>query len=205
MQTPTSEAQVKALGPFQNLIFAPFFFQQPAGAPAGVYDIVLARSPPMYIAKTPQGQVMLTTSSTGASYVRRNGVQMATTIFGLDCKGRISVTQGGQKFTWDVSGSSTTMTAGIASSNKTMLVAPLDKRSPQRLARRNKYTEGYAPRCPNSPPNLVAKVFPGARGLNPNGCGPANGIDFVPDFNFGKCCDAHDNWYVLKRLSKNCK
>ncbi|OTA95534.1 hypothetical protein M434DRAFT_379786 [Hypoxylon sp. CO27-5] len=199
LPAPTSEAQAKAMGAPDDYVLPAFFFQKPASAPAGIYDIVLSGKTLQYVAKTSQGGLVLTTSSTGTTPVRRNGQTIVTSIFGVDCKGRLTVTQNGSPYTWDISadGTTTTFTAGKAASNRTMVAYSLQKKAAtkRKFRKRNMYTTGQAPRCPNSPPDLVAKVFPGARGLNPNGCGPANGIDFVPDFSFGSCCNGHDNCY----------
>ena len=191
LPSPTSEAAAKALGPADSLVLPAFFFQKSAAA--GVYDIVLAGNTPQYIAKTSTGALVLTGSSTGTTVTRRNGQSIITSIFGVDCKGRITVTQAGQSYVWGINGATTSFTAG--SSNKTMVVYSLQRKATMRKVRKSIYTEGAAPRCPNSPADLSAKVFPGARGLAPNGCGAANGFDFVPDFSFGSCCDGHDNCY----------
>lgn len=155
--------------------------------------MVLAGSPPKYVAKLANGNVVLTTSSTGAQQVTRNRLQMQTTLFTVSCKGQIGVTQGGKSFTWDVSGRTTKMTEGTAA--KGMVTYPLSLSARTRKTRRSKYNSGAQPRCVKQPEALVAFVRPNARGLNPNGCGPANGFDYVPDFGFGNCCNGHDNCY----------
>ncbi|KAM3416823.1 hypothetical protein BST61_g8414 [Cercospora zeina] len=193
LPTPTSEAQAEAMGPADQLALQAFSFSKPANAPNGVYDIVLVGSTPQYLAKTSQGALVLTSTSTGATEQRQNGQNIITSIFGLDCKGRITVKQGSTSYIWEIAGDSTRFTPGT--SDKQMATYPLARAAAAKKARkvrRNKYTEGQAPRCPNSPPALVAKVKPGARAPGKNGCGPANGIDFVPDFTFGSCCDDHD-------------
>lgn len=196
LPSPTSEAQAKSLGPASQLALPAFSFVKSANAPDGVYDIVLAGSTPQYLAKTSQGGLTLTSSSTGATQVRRNGQNIITSIFGVDCKGRITVTQASTSYVWDISGETTRFTAGT--SEKRMVAYSLKRAATidrSRVSRRNPWNEGQAPRCPASPPDLMARVFPGARGLAPNGCGAANGFDFVPDFSFGSCCDDHDNCY----------
>ncbi|KAI4863003.1 hypothetical protein F4820DRAFT_459777 [Hypoxylon rubiginosum] len=194
---PTTEAEANDMGHPDDYLPPVFFFQKPVNAPDGVYDIVLAGSTLQYIAMTSQGDAILTSSSTGTMPVQRDGQFIATSIFGVDCIGRITVTQDGSPHTWDISedGSSTTFTPGKASSKKTMVAYSLQQQARTKLLRRSKYTEGQAPRCPKDPPDLVAKVFPGARGLQPNGCGAHKGIDFVPDLSFKACCNEHDNCY----------
>lgn len=198
LPAPTSEAQATAMGPPDAVALPSFYFQKAAGAPVGIFDIVMAGPTPQYVAKASNGGVVLTTSSTGPNAKTVRGQSIVTSIFGVDCKGRISVKQGTTQYTWDVTadGTSTAFTSGVSSSNKTMVTYTMQmKAKAARNRRRSIWTEGSAPRCPNTPNGLHAAVFPGARGLNPNGCGPANGIDFVPDFSFGSCCDGHDNCF----------
>lgn len=65
-----------------------------------MYDLVLTGgSAPQYVARTSAGLVVLTSSSTGPNYVTRNGLSMVTSIFSVDCLGRISVSQGGKTYT----------------------------------------------------------------------------------------------------------
>lgn len=118
---------------------------------------------------------------------------MQTTLFSVSCRGQISVTQAGKPFIWDISGKTTKMTAGSA--GKGMVTYPLSLSTRSRKTRRSKYNSGVQLRCVKQPEALVASVRKDARALNPNGCGPANGVDFVPDFTFGKCCDGHDNCF----------
>ncbi|PPJ54286.1 hypothetical protein CBER1_06563 [Cercospora berteroae] len=174
--TPTSEAEAKASGPADKLVLQPFSFSKPANAPNGVYDIVVAGSTPQYLGKKSQGALVVTGSSTGTTEQTRMGKESLPP--SLD---------------WTIVNGSPRFTAGT--SNKQMVTYPLKRAAAAaraRKVRRSKYTEGYAPRCPNSPPGLVAKVRPGARAAEKNGCGAANGFDFVPDFSFGTCCDDHD-------------
>ncbi|KAF2165673.1 hypothetical protein M409DRAFT_23963 [Zasmidium cellare ATCC 36951] len=197
LPTPTSEAQAKAMGPPDSVALPYFFFQKPASG-TGAYDIVLAGSTAQYIAKTSIGGMILTSASTGTTAKTVNGQSIITSIFNVDCKGRISVQQGTTLYTWDVNsdGTAATFVTGAPTNNRTMVTYSMQmKAKAARNRRRSIWTEGAAPRCPNSPANLHAAVFPGARGLAPNGCGAAKGFDFVPDFSFGKCCDGHDNCY----------
>ncbi|KAI1771146.1 hypothetical protein F4818DRAFT_450028 [Hypoxylon cercidicola] len=196
LPAPASEAEANAMGHPDDYMPPAFFFQKPADAPAGVYDIVLAGSTLKYVAMTSHGDAVLTSSSTGTTAVQRDGQSIVTSVFGVDCQGRITVIQDGSQYIWDISadGSSTAFTPDTTPS-RTMIAYSLQQQARTRILRRNKYTEGKAPRCPKNPPGLVAKVFPGAPDLNPNGCGTKNGIDYVPDFSFGECCNAHDNCY----------
>lgn len=194
LPSPTSEAQAKAMGPVSQLTFATFSFSKPINAPAGVFDIVLAGSTPQYLAKTSQGALVLTSSSTGATQIRRNGQNIITSIFGVDCKGRLTVTQAGVSYIWDITGESTRFTAGT--SVKGMVTRSLKRAATidrSRKRRRNQWNEGQAPRCPADPPNLVAKVAPNARKPAVNGCGAAKGFDFVP----GLCQTSHSKIAAL--------
>ena len=191
LAAPTSEAQAKAMGPVDQLQLPAFFFQAPIAAPAGVYDIVLAGNAPKFLAKTSTGDLVLVDSSTGTKSARRGTQTVTTTIFGVNCKGRISVIEAGKSYTLDISGS--TMTFTLGSGDKTAVAFPLQLKKPTKKARRSIWTDGGAPRCPKVPDGLVGIAKPGARAPASNGCGPANGFDFVPDvYNFAPCCDAHD-------------
>lgn len=182
------------MGPPDQLVLPAFFFQKPVSAPAGIYDIALAGEIPQYLAKTSQGALVLTSSSTGTTAIRRNGQTTMPSIFGVDCKGRVTVSQADTPYTWDISGTTTTFTSGTR--DRSMVTYSLSRSTPNsRTARRSRYTESAQPRCPDTPPDLVAKAFPSARPLNPNGCGASQGFDFVPDFSFGSCCDGHDNCF----------
>ncbi|KAI1386122.1 uncharacterized protein F4822DRAFT_444629 [Hypoxylon trugodes] len=198
LPAPTSEAEANAMGPPWEYALPEFFFQKPENAEGEIYDIVLTGATPQYVAKTAEGAVVLTDASTGTTPVNRNGQDIITSIFGVDCKGRITVTQDGSRYTWDVSagGGSTAFTAGLDASNRSMVAYPLKMRPKNRgSSRRSQYTEGAAPRCPNNPPGLVSRVFPGARPLEPNGCGTPSTIHLIPDLTFGDCCNDHDNCY----------
>lgn len=197
LPAPTSEAQANAMGPPDSIALPYFFFQKPASG-SGAYDIVLAGGTPQYIAKAANGNMVLTSASTGTSPKTVNGQSIITSIFNVDCKGRINVKQGATQYTWDTNtdGTAATFVTGAPTNNRTMVTYSMQmKAKAARNRRRSIWTEGKAPRCPSTPANLHAAVFPGARGLNPNGCGPANGVDFVPDFSFGSCCDGHDNCF----------
>lgn len=193
LPSPTSEAQANAMGPPDSLALPYFFFQKPVSG-TGAYDIVLVGATPQYIAKTSTGSMILTTASTGTTAKTVNGQSIITSIFNVDCRGRITVMQGTTAYSWDINsdGTAATFLAGAPTNNRTMITYSMAmKGKAAKNRRRSIWTEGRAPRCPNNPPGLHAAVFPGARGLNPNGCGSSKGFDFVPDFSFGSCCDNH--------------
>jgi hypothetical protein len=121
----------------------------------------------------------------------------------------MTVKQGTTEYIWKVSGTYTTATPGTRSdSDPGILLLPtqaLGQKKRRSIGKRalprcadypGKFTDNTkAPRCPNYPRNIISNVRPGARGAQSNGCGPANGVDFVPDFTFGSCCDRHDICY----------
>lgn len=155
LPAPTSEAQANEMGPPDDYALPVFFFQKSDNAPTGVYDIVLSGPTLQYVAMTSDGNTVLTTSSTGATPMRQNGQELVTGIFGVDCRGRITVTHGGSPYTWDIStdGTSTAFATGLTASNRTMIAYSLKRQTASRmkLRDRNNYTEGAAPRCPSSP------------------------------------------------------
>ncbi|KXT03304.1 hypothetical protein AC579_3021 [Pseudocercospora musae] len=193
LASPTSEAQANAMGDASKYVLPVYFFEKPADAPDGVYDMVIAGSPPRYVAKLNNGNVVLTTSSTGNKLVTRNGQQMQTTVFRVDCQAAITVVQNGAAFSWDKSGRTTKMTAGTAA--KGMVAFPLAVAAKARKARRSIYNQGVQPRCVKAPDSLICKARDGVRAPVKNGCGDANGAKWVPNFTFGGACDKHDLCY----------
>ncbi|OTB09274.1 hypothetical protein M426DRAFT_18647 [Hypoxylon sp. CI-4A] len=188
LPAPKSEIEANAMGHPDDLALPTFFFQKPANILTEIYDIVLLGETLKYVAKTSQGGLVLTSSSTGPTAVERDDQTIVTSIFGVDCKGKLSVTENGSPFTWDISadGASTTFTPGIATSNRSMVAYSLRMKDASRRSIRagTKYNSGAAPRCPKIPDDLVARPVPGVREAAFNGCGPSNGADFVPDFGF---------------------
>lgn len=114
-------------------------------------------------------------------------------------------------YVWQLDGNFTTAQAGDGDS--TIILLPksaagsykrkrgqgFEALAPKSIYRRNQYTEGGQPRCPNTPPGLVAMVKPkseGGRDPQSNGCGSAGiGGYIVPDYKFTSCCDTHDLCY----------
>ncbi|KAK7189155.1 hypothetical protein PSPO01_04742 [Paraphaeosphaeria sporulosa] len=176
-----SEAEFNAQPPVEDIKFMSFAL---ISSDNGLFDLVTNDSPRQYVAKKRDGSVVLTDGPT-------NNAQMATSIFDVTCEGRIAVRVGSQYYTWTVSGKKTVMRRASGTPD-TMFALP-DSPAAQKRRRRNKSQEGVAPRCPSYPRELEARVFPGARGNNPNQCGSSSFN--VPDLSFGKCCDQHDNDY----------
>jgi hypothetical protein len=96
----------------------------------------------------------------------------------------------------------TKLTTAVGGQQATDTIVLLPKALAEaKLGRRPYATQDSVPRCRsdhtsiNYPAEVVAQLKRWARGNNPNGCGPNNGMDFVPDWSFGRCCDTHDNCY----------
>lgn len=99
LPSPTSQAAANALGPAEDFQVPHFSFQQPAGAPQGLYDILIVAPTPKFVAKAANGDIVLTDASTGAAGQTVNGQKLYTTIFGVNCQGFLSITQDGQSYT----------------------------------------------------------------------------------------------------------
>ncbi|KAL6705225.1 hypothetical protein ACN47E_007185 [Coniothyrium glycines] len=173
-----SEAEFLAMGPAENIRFPSFSL---VSTSTGLFDIVTKDSPRRYIAKKSDGSVVLTDQST-------NDAQMTTSIFDVTCEGRITVRVESQHYNWFVRNNELVMETanGTPGTMYTLADTVMKKR-----ARRNQWQDGVAPRCASAPRPLMAKVFDGARGFNPNQCGSSSFN--VPDLSFGTCCDRHDN------------
>jgi len=173
-----------------------------------VYDIAyVSGDAKRYIAVAANGEMSFVAASTGAAGT--NG--QATTVFGVTCDGYMTVTTGGATKNWRATEAGKTTLEGAGEPSKDGIrLLPADavpvnpnsveaaNQSAARLRRRawdGMGQDGYAPRCPNTPRWVWPRVRNGVRGYNPNGCGPANGFDFVPDWNFGGCCNDHDNCF----------
>ena len=181
MKAPKSQEEYDAMGPIEDLKFASFSF---ATGSNGLFDLVINDSPRKYLARKSDGSVALTDQSTGS-----NDESLATTIFDVTCEGRITIRINSQYYNWTVNDSGSLIQAAEGSPD-TMYTLP-DSPTTGQKQRRSKSQEGRAPRCPPSPRDIDARVFPGARNFNPNKCGSSSFK--VPDLTFGHCCDNHDN------------
>ncbi|KZV96551.1 hypothetical protein EXIGLDRAFT_732982 [Exidia glandulosa HHB12029] len=186
-----------------------FYFSKPASGPDGFYDIAMVTegSGVQYLARTSAGEVILVSvSSEGHNPVDVNGVDVVTTLFSITCEGYISasstLTSPATSYIWDTDSTYGTLLEGEASREGSIFTVPA--RSPpsstpdqRKRAKRllSSYSSGSAPRCRSWPPRLWANVRPGARGLNPNGCGSGATSQWIPQFNFGGCCNDHDNCF----------
>jgi hypothetical protein len=199
---PTTQAEADAHSDPSTFNPPTYVFEKPASAPAGLYDIVLAGSnPKQYIAMGTDGGMQFTSGSTNG--VVRN--RLITTVFGVDCDGHLTVTQGNKQYTWVGTDSGSTATAGASISGMVLLPKaarspipprPSKKRSGRTpLLARSYAEEGSSPRCGGFPGNAIAAVKDGARDPQVNGCGSGATEKLVPDWNFGSCCDTHDRCY----------
>ena len=203
----TDEQQVQAIDASLEVnlaAVATFHFQKCPNASdaTGLYDLVITGPEPQYVAKAADGGLVLTSASTGPIAQNVDGRSIATTIFTVDCDGRIGVMQEGIAYVWDatVDGKSTSFTAGAHSSNRSMVAfnlahATTKQTSPteQHLELRSSVLEKRdLYRC--SAPE-VASTRPGARAATSNGCGSKSNHKIVPDFGFTKCCNIHDLCY----------
>ncbi|KAH7304251.1 hypothetical protein B0I35DRAFT_516863 [Stachybotrys elegans] len=172
--------------------FPLYSFEKPADAPEGRYDLVLINGESkLYIALEDDGEMVFVSGSTGPTKTDGH----ITTIFGVTCKGRLTVHVGDNEYLWKGSGNSTIAQLGEVD-NTAIAILPKDAESqPEKRGYDGMGQSGGAPRCPATPWNVWPRVRAGARGYNPNGCGPANGIDLVPDFSWSGCCNEHDNCF----------
>ncbi len=200
-QPETEEEGLALLAEIADFKAPVFVFESPAGADQGVYDIAyISGASKRYIAVDANGEMSFSATS-----------GPTTTVFGVTCDGYVTVTVGGAIRSWKATEAGKTVLEGHGEpSADGIRLLPTDAvpvnpnsveaatQAASRLRRRawdGMGQDGYAPRCPNTPRTVWPRVRSGARGLNPNGCGPANGFDFVPDWNFGGCCNDHDNCF----------
>lgn len=192
---------------FDHFYQAPeFFFQQSTSAPAGVYDLVTAGSEPQYVAKTADGGLVLLPASTGSTGQKDNGQTPAavTSIFTVDCDGRIGVMHDGVSYNWkiDADGKGTSFTAGAHSADWTMTAFDLDtfknalnlEKSHHELRSLEKRGQqpNPVPRCPRGQHGVLKSGQPA--GFS-NGCGSVTTKKLVPELWFHHCCDDHDLCY----------
>ncbi|SMR58426.1 unnamed protein product [Zymoseptoria tritici ST99CH_1E4] len=197
LPSPTSQAAANALGPAEDFQVPHFSFQQPAGAPQGLYDILIVAPTPKFVAKAANGDIVLTDASTGAAGQTVNGQKLYTTIFGVNCQGFLSITQDGQSYTSNTDKGKINLIAA-SDGGKSMLTLPVTPIPSSRRRRRSIWNEGTAPRCPATPDFLTGQVRvqdPPVRPAQSNGCGGAASAKFVPNFSFGACCSGHDLCY----------
>ncbi|SMR45717.1 unnamed protein product [Zymoseptoria tritici ST99CH_1E4] len=165
-----------------------FHFQKAQNAPQGVYDLILAdddAAKSQFVGRADDGSLVLTSASTGPSGQRVDGKNVATSIFTVDCKGNVGFSQESK---------TSSLTARSASSIGAMIAFNydpqfMDDRLEKEASRRLLTKRDEAYRCP---PGQGGHVKPGARDPTINGCGSEKYHHYVPEFNFGPCCDQHD-------------
>ncbi|KAI2602387.1 hypothetical protein GGR54DRAFT_504900 [Hypoxylon sp. NC1633] len=182
----------------------PGFYLQAASGVTNVYDLVYAgSSTPKFVAMTNTGTIVLVSASTGTSF-KNNRV---TTIFNVDCYGRITVAQGGSQYTWSTDGASSKLTKASTPANN---MKALPKNIPEvqsaiKNRRRNKelaerlvkrsYSDGPAPKCPSSPPALVAGTKQGYDHGQGNFCDNLNDKWSLSPFDFDGSCSVQSLCY----------
>lgn len=149
-----------------------------------------------YIAKkADSGEVVFTTESTQGTV--QNGI--ITTVFSVSCTGYLKAIADGVHYTWTTTKNGAELVVTDETTAGTVVTLPRDARTPISTSKttskrgRTYAQSGGVPRCPNTPDDVIATLKSGARGNNPNGCGSKT--DVVPDWNFGRCCDGHDNCF----------
>lgn len=149
----------------------PSFYLNPVAGESDVYDMVYVNTGE-YVAMTTDGQVVLVGASTGTSFSGEH----VTGIFTLDCRGTISIVQGGNKYTWSTEGESCSIKpADTPKNNMKALPVSLPKIEVQNEKRtaelievlkrrgatkksRDLSSDFHEPQCPNTPPGLVMKT-----------------------------------------------
>ncbi|KAK9783806.1 hypothetical protein SCAR479_00365 [Seiridium cardinale] len=213
----TDEAVNEAF--FNNL--PTFTFRATADGPVGYYDLAATiNSTMVYVSLDPTTLEVHTTptSSNGQFNVSRG---LITSIFSFSCDGRVLISDEHTDYAWRLGsdGINTVMTVGTPADTHRFLIVSekspvaaskaegnFDKRSLSLRHRRfaaisslerriSPYTDGAVPRVPDSPPDLVSKPRPGARAMRSNGCGSGSTSSWIPQLDFGTCCDNHDFCY----------
>lgn len=178
----------------------PSFHLEAVSGVSDVYDMVYTETG-QYVAMTTDGQVILVDASTGTSF---NGDHV-TSIFTLDCKGTISITQGGSKYTWSTQGESCSIARADTPKNN-MKALPLSvpkvempdrKRAAELIetlkargaikARVN--TDFKEPQCPNTPAGLVMKTKPDYEMGEGNFCEDLSEWWGLSPFDFDTACE----------------
>ncbi|KAK0664545.1 hypothetical protein QBC41DRAFT_380293 [Cercophora samala] len=128
-------------------------------------------------------------------------------LFAVDCRGRLLETSAGTPRYWHTTSDGTRTTLAIEGSENAELHGIVALRPDLRSTRpvdtsgislrRSLQSREFAllPRCPYGP-DAIPVPKPGRRPESPNGCGAADAaVDLVPDFNWGECCNDHDNCF----------
>lgn len=212
-QTEEDEAQAAQNQDYFNNLPA-FSFQVTTTGSSDYYDLVATvEGSEIYVALD-VGTLEIHTSDTSQN--DPNG--LVTGIFTFSCDGHIEVNYLGADYTWSVGPDqvNTVLVAGSPSDGEHILLIPttmppgydesytsdatgtLSRRHPRYAAmpelqrRDSPWTDGQLPRVPSSPANLYSFRREGARDMESNGCGSGSTAGWIPQLNFGHCCDLHD-------------
>ncbi|KAK9424871.1 hypothetical protein SUNI508_13393 [Seiridium unicorne] len=213
----TDEANNEAF--FNNL--PTFTFNATADGPAGYYDLATTINGTMvYVALDPMTLEVHTSPTSLNGHFNASG-GLITSIFSFSCDGRVLISDEHTDYAWRLGsdGVNTIMTVGTpADTHRCLIVLEtnpvaasktggtfnkrgLSLRHPRSAAisslerRISPYTDGAVPRVPDFPPDLVSKPRPGARAMRSNGCGSGSTSSWIPQLDFGTCCDNHDFCY----------
>lgn len=85
---------------------------------------------------------------------------------------------------------------GSTSPNPNSRRATRYRAMPDLSRRANIFTAGWYPRLPDTPPNMIAKTRPGAPEMVSDGCGSGAIGKYIPNLEFGGCCNYHDYCYA---------
>ncbi|TID00345.1 hypothetical protein CH35J_006417 [Colletotrichum higginsianum] len=168
----------------------PFIFSHPAGAPAGLFDIVLkSGGKTLYLAVYKSGAAgFVDTSSNGQTYIG-TGDQYVTTIWSVDCDGLVvSGILSGESFQFFVNHNGDIVASSSTAPSKSRRGLPVPK---------GFYIQAEAVETP--PGTQCSSPVQHATTKNPpvpvssNGCG-VKGFwgHFVPELDFGEACRFHD-------------
>ncbi|KAF2771678.1 hypothetical protein EJ03DRAFT_21840, partial [Teratosphaeria nubilosa] len=172
-----------------------FFFHKTPDAPAGIFDLILTGEKLQYVAKAADGQLVLTPASTGTTAQEVDGRTIVTSIFTVDCDGRIGVIHEGSLFSWTISadGQSTSFVPGTHYPNGSMLAFDFDRLGIyQHHHELRSLQKRDTLRCPNG---LHGAKKAGARPVSANGCGSRSNHKRIPELWFHACCNDHDICY----------
>ena len=172
--------------------------ERPGGASSGPYDIVYVDgAKKLYVSVSASGEISFADASS----------ELTTTVFTVDCDANIIITKDGVKYDFMATESGRTVARpqgpdGPSQNAIRFLLRsavpenPNSQTAAMRKAKRaydGMGQSGWAPRCPNTAPNVWPRLKPNPRPNNPNGCG--SGSFKVPDLNFRHCCNDHDNCF----------
>lgn len=168
--------------------------------PDSYYDLVLEdpKNGNLFLARDASGNILLSKkSSKGQTLTKIDNQNVVTTIWTASCDGRMAVGTTTTQYVWAVSGLYTVAQTGDASAAKPFILIAKTTTS-SKNKKRNEYQDGAYHRCIEQPRPLVADtaVTP-KRPAQSNGCGSGSTAAWVPDLDFGHCCDGHDLCYGM--------